>query len=106
MPSRSPTSPTSPAYANSSDSFTSGVAPPPGPWVPRCGLLDRPDPDVLLCELRVLSQDLAFEFYIDLAGETFREEAERLERRLWGEPSSTKMQYNSTVSTGADGEAR
>jgi len=24
--------------------------------------------------------------YIDLAGETFREEADRLERRLWGEP--------------------
>ena len=26
---------------------------------------------------------------IDLAGETFREEANRLERRLWGEPTST-----------------
>ena len=25
------------------------------------------------------------QLYIDLAGETFREEAERLERRLWGE---------------------
>lgn len=30
--------------------------------------------------------------YIDLAGETFREEADRLERRLWGD-SSTKNQY-------------
>jgi len=30
--------------------------------------------------------------YIDLAGETFREEAERLERRLWGK-TSTKFQY-------------
>jgi integrase len=30
--------------------------------------------------------------YIDLAGETFREEADRLERRLWG-GSSTKNRY-------------
>jgi integrase len=30
--------------------------------------------------------------YIDLAGETFREEADRLERRLWGS-SSTKNRY-------------
>ncbi len=30
--------------------------------------------------------------YIDLAGETFREEADRLERRLWGD-SSTKNRY-------------
>jgi integrase len=30
--------------------------------------------------------------YIDLAGETFREEAERLERRLWGD-SGTKSRY-------------
>jgi hypothetical protein len=29
---------------------------------------------------------------IDLAGETFREEADRLERRLWGD-SSTKNRY-------------
>ncbi len=31
--------------------------------------------------------------YIDLAGETFREEADRLERRLWGE-TGTKNRYN------------
>ena len=30
--------------------------------------------------------------YIDLAGETFREEADRLERRLWGE-TGTKNGY-------------
>jgi hypothetical protein len=36
--------------------------------------------------------------YIDLAGETFREEADRLERRLWGE-TSTKNQYQKTDSS-------
>jgi integrase len=30
--------------------------------------------------------------YIDLAGETFREEADRLEKRLWGD-SGTKNRY-------------
>jgi hypothetical protein len=30
--------------------------------------------------------------YIDLAGETFRDEAELLERRLWGE-TGTKSRY-------------
>ena len=29
------------------------------------------------------------QLYIDLAGETFREEADRLERRLWGETVSS-----------------
>jgi integrase len=29
--------------------------------------------------------------YIDLAGETFREEADRLERRLWGETRTTNQ---------------
>ena len=36
--------------------------------------------------------------YIDLAGETFREEADRLERRLWGE-TSTKKRYQETDSS-------
>jgi hypothetical protein len=30
--------------------------------------------------------------YVDLAGERFREEVDRLERRLWGE-SGTKNRY-------------
>jgi integrase len=30
--------------------------------------------------------------YVDLAGERFREEGDRLERRLWGDPG-TKMRY-------------
>ena len=34
--------------------------------------------------------------YIDLAGETFREEADRLERRLWGE-TSTKTGTKSPI---------
>jgi integrase len=36
--------------------------------------------------------------YIDLAGETFREEADRLERRLWGE-TSTRNRYKEAVSS-------
>jgi integrase len=36
--------------------------------------------------------------YIDLAGETFREEADRLERRLWGE-SGTKKRYQVAASS-------
>jgi hypothetical protein len=35
--------------------------------------------------------------YIDLAGEQFREEAERLENRLWGK-SGTKPGYQVSVS--------
>lgn len=30
--------------------------------------------------------------YVDLAGERFREEAERLERRLWGQSSSRRSE--------------
>jgi integrase len=36
--------------------------------------------------------------YIDLAGETFREEADRLERRLWGE-TSTRNRYKLAASS-------
>jgi hypothetical protein len=36
--------------------------------------------------------------YIDLAGEMFREEADRLERRLWGD-SGTKNRYQSRDSS-------
>ncbi len=36
--------------------------------------------------------------YIDLAGETFRKEADRLEHRLWGDPS-TKNRYNGADSS-------
>ena len=36
--------------------------------------------------------------YIDLAGETFREEADRLERRLWGE-ASTRNRYKLDASS-------
>jgi integrase len=32
--------------------------------------------------------------YIDLAGETFREEADRLERRLWGETGTNNRYQN------------
>jgi integrase len=46
------------------------------------------------------------QLYIDLAGETFREEADRLERRLWREPVSTRKQYKSVVSAGVESEAR
>lgn len=35
--------------------------------------------------------------YVDLAGERFREEAERLEERLWGSPG-TKSRYESKES--------
>lgn len=40
--------------------------------------------------------------YIDLAGETFRGEAERLEERLWG-PSGTKNRYQVVVPENAQG---
>jgi len=36
--------------------------------------------------------------YIDLAGETFREEADRLEERLWGD-SGTKNRYQNADSS-------
>jgi len=45
------------------------------------------------------------QIYIDLAGETFREEAELLERRLWGESSTKKRYENASQLTEAETEA-
>jgi hypothetical protein len=42
--------------------------------------------------------------YIDLAGERFREEADRLERRLWGD-SGTKMRYQVDAQPSAQEDA-
>jgi integrase len=41
------------------------------------------------------------QLYIDLSGEAFREEAERLERRLWGE-SGTRNRYNVAESSSVE----
>lgn len=41
--------------------------------------------------------------YIDLTGETFREEAERLERRLWGDSSTENRHQNADSGTEATG---
>jgi hypothetical protein len=39
--------------------------------------------------------------YFDLAGERFRDEAERLEQRLWG-ASGTKTRYQDAAASSAD----
>jgi hypothetical protein len=41
--------------------------------------------------------------YIDLAGESFRDEADRLERRLWGEP--VESSGRNRASAGSEHEA-